>query len=41
MLQLRALITNGDFADYWTFHATREHQRLYPGRDQQNYSLTA
>ncbi|WP_369383164.1 ISKra4 family transposase [Streptomyces sp. cg36] len=41
ILQLRALITNGDFEDYWTFHATREHRRLYPSPGQQNYSLTA
>ncbi|GHH95777.1 hypothetical protein GCM10017779_62340 [Streptomyces capillispiralis] len=41
VLQLRALITNGDFEDYWIFHAAREHQRLYPGPDQQKYSLTA
>ncbi|MFJ8929945.1 ISKra4 family transposase [Streptomyces sp. NPDC102364] len=41
VLQLRALITNGDFNDYWTFHAAREHQRLYPSPDQQNYSLIA
>ncbi|GGX82002.1 ISKra4 family transposase [Streptomyces fructofermentans] len=40
VLQLRALITNGDFEDYWTFHAVREHQRLYPSPDQQDYSLT-
>jgi len=41
VLQLRALITNGDFEDYWTFHTAREHQRLHPNPDQQNYSLTA
>jgi hypothetical protein len=41
VLQLRALITNGDFDDYWTFHTAREHQRLYPSADQQKYSLTA
>ncbi|MGW2818901.1 ISKra4 family transposase [Streptomyces sp. NPDC001415] len=41
VLQLRALITNGDFEDYWTFHAAREHQRLYPSPDQQKYRLTA
>jgi hypothetical protein len=40
VLQLRALITNGDFEDYWTFHTAREHQRLYPSLNQQNYSLT-
>ncbi|MFJ7967092.1 ISKra4 family transposase [Streptomyces sp. NPDC096324] len=41
VLRLRALITNGDFEDYWTFHTAREHQRFYPSPDQQNYSLTA
>ncbi|MEU1276390.1 ISKra4 family transposase [Streptomyces sp. NPDC005799] len=41
ILQLRALITNGDFEDYWIFHTAREHQRLYPSPGQQNYSLTA
>jgi hypothetical protein len=41
VLQLRALITNGDFEDYWIFHTAREHQRLYPTPDQQDYSLTA
>ncbi|MFF0290981.1 ISKra4 family transposase [Streptomyces sp. NPDC005262] len=30
VLRLRALITNGDFEDYWIFHTAREHQRLYP-----------
>ncbi|MEU2624941.1 ISKra4 family transposase [Streptomyces sp. NPDC007157] len=41
VLQLRALITNGDFEDYWIFHTAREHQRLYPSPDQQDYRLTA
>lgn len=41
VLQLRALITNGDFEDYWIFHTAREHQCLYPSPDQQDYSLTA
>ena len=41
VLRLRALITNGDFENYWTFHTAREHQRLYPNPDQQRYSLTA
>ena len=40
VLRLRALITNGDFEDYWAFHTAREHQRLYSGPDQQ-YGLTA
>ena len=33
--------TRKPFEDYWVFHAAREHQRLYPSPDQQNYSLTA
>jgi hypothetical protein len=41
VLQLRALTANGDFEDYWTLHAAREHQRLYLRPDQQNYSITA
>ncbi|RPF39273.1 hypothetical protein EDD92_9510 [Streptomyces sp. TLI_185] len=36
VLQLRALITNGDFEDYWVFHAAGEHQRLYLTPDQEN-----
>lgn len=27
VLRLRALVTNGDFDDYWTFHLAREHER--------------
>jgi hypothetical protein len=30
ILQLRALIINGDFDDYWTWHLDREHERTYP-----------
>lgn len=41
ILQLRALITNGDFEGYWTFHTAREHQRLYPAPGRQHYALTA
>lgn len=28
LLRLRALIDNGDFDAYWSFHAARHHQRL-------------
>ena len=28
---LRAVISNGDFEEYWRFHLEREHQRLHPG----------
>jgi len=32
ILTLRAVLSNGDFDDYWRYHLTQEHQRLYPGR---------
>ncbi|MFF3142851.1 ISKra4 family transposase, partial [Streptomyces sp. NPDC057927] len=39
VLQLRAIVSNGDLAPYWRFHTAREHKRLY--LNQQNYALTA
>jgi hypothetical protein len=41
ILTLRAVIANGDFPEYWRFHLTREHQRLYPGTSQGQYTLAA
>ena len=41
ILTLRAVISNGDFGQYWRFHLTREHQRLYPGTTQGHYALGA
>jgi Transposase len=41
VLTLRAVISNGDFEDYWRYHLTREHQRLYPGTAQGQYTLGA
>jgi hypothetical protein len=41
ILTLRAVISNGDFAEYWRFHLAREYQRLYPGTTQGQYSLGA
>lgn len=41
VLKLRALIDNGDLNAYWHYHLAREHQRLYPTPDQQEYDLTA
>jgi hypothetical protein len=41
VLTLRAVISNGDFREYWRFHLTREHQRLYPGTNQGQYTLGA
>ncbi|HLB76864.1 MAG TPA: ISKra4 family transposase, partial [Candidatus Dormibacteraeota bacterium] len=41
ILTLRAVISNGDFEEYWHFHLAREHQRLYPGTTQGQYTLGA
>jgi hypothetical protein len=41
VLTLRAVISNGHFDDYWRFHLTSEHQRLYPGTAQGQYALGA
>jgi hypothetical protein len=41
ILTLRAVISNGDFEEYWRFHREREHQRLYPGTAQGQYTLGA
>jgi hypothetical protein len=41
VLTLRAVISNGDFEEYWRFHLACEHQRLYPGIMQGQYTLSA
>ena len=41
VLTLRAMISNGDFDEYWRYHLAREHQRLYPGTKQGQYTLGA
>jgi hypothetical protein len=41
ILTLRAVISNGDFQEYWHYHLEREHQRLYPGIKQGQYTLGA
>ena len=41
VLTLRAVISNGDFEEYWRFHLECEHQRLYPGINQGQYTLGA
>ena len=41
ILTLRAVISNGDFEEYWRFHLALEHQRLYPGTKQGQYTLGA
>ena len=32
ILTLRALISNGDFDQYWTFHLAQEHRRVHASR---------
>ncbi|MGH8897419.1 MAG: ISKra4 family transposase, partial [Egibacteraceae bacterium] len=32
VLKLRALISNGDFDDYWDYHLTPEHERVHRSR---------
>ncbi|MFD9637461.1 ISKra4 family transposase [Streptomyces violascens] len=41
LLQLRAIISNGDFTAYWRHHTREETMRLYPRPDQADYSLAA
>ena len=41
VLTLRAVIANGDLQEYWRFHLACEHQRLYPGTTQGQYTLSA
>lgn len=41
LLQLRAIISNGDVTAYWRYHVRQEHARLYPRPDQADYRLTA
>jgi hypothetical protein len=41
ILTLRAVISNGDFSEYWGFRLAQEHQRLYPGTIQGQYTLCA
>lgn len=40
ILTRRAVIANGDFEDYWRYHLTQEHQRLYPDTAQGQYTLS-
>jgi hypothetical protein len=36
VLTLRAVISDGDFGEYWRYHLEREHQRLYPALSRAN-----
>lgn len=41
VLTLRALISNGDFEEYWHYHLTQEHRRVYQLRYRNEYELAA
>lgn len=41
VLKLRALIANGDFDAYWTFHLAQEHRRIHQARYQHQHGLAA
>ncbi|GLI00688.1 ISKra4 family transposase [Phytohabitans aurantiacus] len=41
VLLLRAVITNGDFDQYWQFHLDREYQRTHASRYQDQYAPAA
>jgi hypothetical protein len=40
ILTLRAVISNGDFDQYWQYHRTREIERVHPDADQHQFQLT-
>ena len=41
ILKLRAVIANGDFDAYWTFHLRREHERIHHARYRDGFVLAA
>ncbi|MFE9558255.1 hypothetical protein ACFYMW_09400 [Streptomyces sp. NPDC006692] len=41
VVKLRAVAANSHLDAYWQDHLAREHQRLYPARDQDRYALPA
>ncbi|MFD7874464.1 ISKra4 family transposase [Streptomyces sp. NPDC059766] len=41
VLRLRAVVANGDLEPYWRFHTRKEHARIYPDSDPQQFALTA
>lgn len=41
VLKLRAVISNGDFGEYWAFHLRQEHQRIYQAHRQDGETLAA
>jgi hypothetical protein len=41
VLKLRALVSNGDFDDYWSWHLKQEYQRVHRSRYRGDYALAA
>lgn len=41
VLKLRAVISNGHFGRYWTYHLQQEHHRVHQARYQDGYQLAA
>ena len=41
ILKLRALISNGDFDQYWRFHLRREHERIHNAQYRESVILAA
>ena len=41
ILKLRALISNGDFDQYWRFHLRQEHKRIHNARHREDLTLAA
>lgn len=41
VLQLRTVVANDSFPEYWRFHLAREHHRVHHTHDQEEYELTA
>jgi hypothetical protein len=41
ILKLRALISNGDFGQYWAFHLRQEHKRVHQVRYRCDHTLAA
>ena len=41
ILKLRALITNGDFDQYWRYHLRKEHERIHNARYRESLTLAA
>jgi hypothetical protein len=41
VLRLRTVISNGDFEEYWKYHAQREHLRVHAIRYRDSLALAA